>query len=161
MVADSDRVPMTAAGQLALREELKRLKAVERPRNVLEIEEARGHGDITENAEFHAAKERQAFIEGRIAEIENKLSRAEVVDVSQLSGGKVVFGATVKLLDVDTDEQVVYTIVGEDEADLAQRKISCRSPIARALIGRTSGDEVTVRTPKGERTMEILAVEFV
>jgi len=161
MVAASDRIPMTPDGHLALREELKRLKTVERPRNVLDIEEARGHGDISENAEFHAAKEKQAFLEGRIADIEGKLSRADVVDISQLSGGKVVFGATVKLLDVDTDEKVAYKIVGEDEANLAQRKISCTSPIARAMIGRNVGDEVTVRTPRGERTMEILAVEFV
>lgn len=161
MVAGSDRIPMTAVGHAALRDELKRLKTVERPRNVQDIEEARGHGDISENAEFHAAKEKQAFLEGRIAEIESKLSRADVVDISQLSGGKVVFGATVKLLDVDTDEEVAYKIVGEDEANLAQRKISCTSPIARAMIGRNVGDEVTVRTPRGERTMEILAVEFV
>ena len=161
MVAGSDRIPMTADGHAALRDELKRLKTVERARNVADIEEARGHGDISENAEFHAAKEKQAFLEGRIADIESKLSRADVVDISQLSGGKVVFGATVKLLDVDNDEEVAYKIVGEDEANLAQRKISCTSPIARAMIGRNVGEEVTVRTPRGERTMEILAVEFV
>ena len=159
--AASDRVPMTTQGHQALKQELKQLKSVERPKNVQDIEEARSHGDLSENAEYHAAKERQGFIAARMSELESKLSRAQVVDVSKLSGERVVFGATVTLNDSDTDEESEYQIVGEDEADAAANKISISSPIARALIGKLEGDEVKVHTPKGVRTMEILSVEFV
>lgn len=156
-----DRFPMTIEGNQALKDELRHLKKVERPKNVADIEEARAHGDLSENAEFHAAKEKQAFIAGRIAELETKISRANVVDVSKLSGDRVKFGATVTMLDVDTEEESCYKIVGDDEADAKNSKISISSPIARSLIGKEEGDEVKIRTPKGIRSMEILEVEFV
>ncbi|MEW5849859.1 MAG: transcription elongation factor GreA [Myxococcota bacterium] len=155
-----DRIPMTLQGQERLKEELKQLKGVERKKISEEIEVARAHGDLRENAEYHAAKEKQSFIEGRILELEDKLARAQVIDVSKLSGDRVVFGATVTFVDTETDEKSVYMIVGDDEADLKVGKISISSPIARALIGKNEGDEVDVRTPKGARKVEIVSVEF-
>jgi transcription elongation factor GreA len=155
------KVPLTVRGIEKLREELKRLKSVERPAIVKAIAEARAHGDISENAEFHAAKEQQSFLEGRIAEIEHKLASAQVVDVTKVNaGGKVVFGATVKIADTDGRE-VQYQIVGEDEADSKSGLISINSPIARALIGRKEGDVVEVAAPGGTREVEILGVEYV
>lgn len=161
MAAENSRVPMTYQGYQRLLEDLKRLKSVERPRLVQEIEEARGHGDLSENAEFHAAKERQSLLDVQIREIEDRLARAQVIEVSKLSGDKVVFGATVTLADEDTGEQVVYQIVGDHEAEPKNGKISVSSPVARALIGKCEGDEVQVRTPTGVRTFEILGLNFV
>jgi transcription elongation factor GreA len=152
---------MTSQGYQFLMEELKRLKSVERPRNVREIEEARGHGDLSENAEFHAAKERQSLLDLQIRDIEDKLARAQVIDVSRLSGDKVVFGATVALVDSDTGDKMVYQIVGDHEAEPKNGKISISSPVARALIGKSEGDEVQVRTPTGVRSLEILSVDFI
>jgi transcription elongation factor GreA len=152
---------MTSRGYQLLMEELKRLKSVERPKIVSEIEEARGHGDLSENAEFHAAKERQSLLDVQIREIEDRLARAQVIEVSKLSGNKVVFGATVSLADSDTGEKVVYQIVGDHEAEPKNGKISISSPVARALIGKSEGDEVQVRTPTGVRTLEILNLEFI
>jgi transcription elongation factor GreA len=154
------RVPITKAGLLRLKDELKRLKYTERPKIVKEIAEARSHGDLSENAEYHAAKEKQSHVEGRIAQIEHWIASAEVIDVSRLSGDRVVFGATVTLADTAGDE-VLYRIVGELEADLKQGKISVTSPIARALIGKSEGDVVKVQAPGGTREYEICAVEFV
>jgi transcription elongation factor GreA len=151
---------MTNQGYQRLMDDLRRLKAVERPRNVQEIEEARGHGDLAENAEFHAAKERQSLLDVQIRDIEDKLARAQVIDVSTLSGDKVVFGATVTLSDQDTGEEHVYQIVGDHEAEPKNGKISISSPIARALIGKCEGAEAEVRTPTGVRSFEILRVEF-
>jgi transcription elongation factor GreA len=156
----SQRVPMTKGGLERLKAELKKLKAVDRPRIVKEIAEARSHGDISENAEYHAAKEKQSHLEGRIAQVEHWIASAEVIDVSKHAGDKVVFGATVTLADVEGGDEVRYRIVGELEADLKQGKISVTSPIARALIGRGEGDEVTVRSPGGEKSYEIITVEF-
>jgi transcription elongation factor GreA len=157
----STKVPLTLRGVDKLREELKRLKSVERPAIVKAIAEARAHGDISENAEFHAAKEQQSFLEGRIAEIENKLGNAQVVDVTKVNaGGKVVFGATVKIADGETGKESRYQIVGEDEADSKSGLISINSPIARALIGRKEGDVVEVTAPGGTRELEILGVEY-
>ena len=153
-------VPMTSKGYQLLTEELKRLKSVERPKNVREIEEARGHGDLSENAEFHAAKERQSLLDFQIREIEDKIARAQVIEVSKLSGDKVVFGATVSLADGDTGEKVIYQIVGDHEAEPKNGKISLSSPIARGLIGKSEGDEVQVRTPTGVRKFDILSVEY-
>lgn len=160
MATQDARVPMTYQGYQRLLEELKRLKSVERPKLVQEIEEARGHGDLAENAEFHAAKERQSFLDVQIREIEDKLARAQVIEVSKLSGDKVVFGATVTLTDGDTGGKVVYQIVGDHEAEPKNGKISISSPIARALIGKCEGDEVQVRTPTGIRTFEIMQLDF-
>ncbi len=151
---------MTAEGHAALDAELKHLKSVERPAVIQAISEAREHGDLSENAEYHAAKEKQSFIEGRVAELEDKLARAEVIDVTKLKGEKVVFGATVTLTDTDTEKQVTYRIVGEDEADIAKGKVSVGSPIARALIGKTIGDEAEVAAPGGARVYEIEDVQF-
>ena len=156
----ADSIPMTRAGAEAIKRELKRLKSVERAKNVQDIAVARDHGDLRENAEYHAAKERQSHIEGRIQMLEDRLARAEIIDVSRLSGDRVVFGATVKLSDSDGGQQTQYTIVGETEADLKKGRISITSPIARGLIGREVGDEVKIRTPGGEREYEILAVLF-
>jgi transcription elongation factor GreA len=156
-----NQIPMTRAGADAIKRELKRLKSVERPRNVQEISTARDHGDLRENAEYHAAKEKQSHIEGRIQMLEDRLARAEIIDVSRLSGKRVVFGATVKLEDVDSSQKAQYTIVGETEADLKRGRISITSPIARGLIGREVGDTVKIRTPGGEREYEILEVVFV
>ncbi|SFC33671.1 transcription elongation factor GreA [Marinospirillum celere] len=153
--------PMTVQGEKRLREELEELKTVKRPRVIEAIAEAREHGDLKENAEYHAAREEQGFIEGRIQEIEGKLGNAQVIDVSQLpKTGKVVFGVTVELLNLDTDEEVSYTIVGEDEADLKINKISFTSPIARALIGKEEGDVAVVKTPRGEVEYEISDVIY-
>jgi transcription elongation factor GreA len=154
------RIPITTGGLGRLKEELKRLKAVERPKIVKEIAEARSHGDLSENAEYHAAKEKQSHIEGRIMQVEDWIARAEVIDVGKLSGDRVVFGATVTLADGDSGDEVRYQVVGELEADLKKGKISVTSPIARALIGRSEGDVVKVRTPGGEREYEISGVEF-
>jgi len=151
---------MTAEGHRALDAELKRLKSEERPAVIQAISEAREHGDLSENAEYHAAKERQGWIEGRVAELEDKLARAQVIDVARLSGDTVKFGATVTLVDEDTDEESVYKIVGEDEADVRERKISITSPIARALIGKSVGDSVEVAAPGGARAYEILEVDW-
>jgi transcription elongation factor GreA len=157
----SAKIPLTLRGIEKLREELKRLKSVERPAIVKAIAEARAHGDISENAEFHAAKEQQSFTEGRIADIEHKLASAQVVDVTKVNaGGKVVFGATVKIADED-GKQARYQIVGEDEADSKSGLISINSPIARALIGKKEGDVVEVTAPGGTRELEILGVEYV
>jgi transcription elongation factor GreA len=152
---------MTAEGYKALDEELKRLKTVERPTVIASIAEARSHGDLSENAEYHAAKERQGWIEGRIAEIEDKMARAQVIDVSKLSGGQVKFGATVSLVDEDTEEEARYQIVGEHEADVRSGRVSITSPIARAIIGKEPGDVVEVNTPGGVRAYEITKVEWV
>ena len=156
-----DSVPMTNKGYQFLTEELKRLKSVERPRNVREIEEAREHGDLSENAEFHAAKDRQSLLDLQIREIEDKIARAQIIDISKLSGEKVVFGATVALADGDTGDKVVYQIVGDHEAEPKNGKISISSPIARALIGKNEGEEVQVRTPTGVRTFDILSVDYI
>ena len=156
------KVPITAKGAEKLREELVRLKTVDRPRIIQAIAEARAHGDLKENAEYHAAREQQSFAEGRIKEIEGKLSHAHIVDVSTLdAGGKVVFGSTVELSDEDSGESVVYQIVGEDEAEIKEGRISISSPIARALIGKDAGDVVEVRTPGGVKRYEIVDVRYV
>jgi transcription elongation factor GreA len=156
-----EKFPITAAGHSKLFEEVQRLQQVERPRIIQAIAEARGHGDLSENAEYHAAKEAQSLNEGRIAELEDKLQRAEVIDVSKLSGNTVKFGATVTLVDEDTDEEKVLQIVGEPEADVKSGRISVTSPTARALIGKKKGDTVEVNTPGGGKSYEILKVAFV
>ncbi|HXI57305.1 MAG TPA: transcription elongation factor GreA [Polyangia bacterium] len=154
------KYPMTPRGQQSLREELKRLREVERPKNVQDIEEARAHGDLRENAEFHAAKEKQSFIEGRSREIDSILAQAEVIDPSKLSGERVVFGATVKLIDTDSGDETTYTIVGDFEADIKLGRIAISAPLARAIIGRDVGDTVTIRTGKGTREYQVGAVHF-
>jgi transcription elongation factor GreA len=155
------KTPMTAQGAEKLRSELSELKTVKRPKVIAAIAEARAHGDLKENAEYHAAREQQGFIEGRIKEIEAKLSNAQIIDVTTLNaGGKVVFGATVDVLDIDTDEEITYQIVGEDEADIKQGKLSVGSPIARALIGKMEGDEVSLEVPGGTREFEIIEVRY-
>jgi transcription elongation factor GreA len=155
------KVPLTRAGAEELRTELERLKKVERPEIIKAIAEARAHGDLRENAEYHAARERQGFIEGRIKDVEGKLANANIIDVSTLdAGGKVVFGATVELLEVETEEEMRYQIVGEDEADIRAGRLSFSSPIARALIGKFAGDVATVRTPGGLREFEIVDVSY-
>ena len=155
-----DKVPMTVEGHAELEKELQHRKSVERPRIIQAIAEARAHGDLSENAEYHAAKESQGLNEARVSDLEDKLSRADVIDVTKLSGERVVFGATVELVDEDTEEEVVYKIVGEYEADVKLGKISVTSPIARALIGKTIGDVAEVRTPGGIRSYEILSIVF-
>jgi transcription elongation factor GreA len=155
-----EKVPMTANGHAALEAELKRRMSEERPRIIQAISDARTHGDLSENAEYHAAKEQQSHNEGRIAEIEDKLSRAEVIDVSKLSGDTVKFGARVTLVDEDTEDKAVYQIVGEFEADVKKGMISVTSPIARAIIGKRSGDSVEVSTPGGGKSYEIVKVRF-
>ncbi len=157
----NERVPMTKGGLLRLKDELKRLKNVERPKIVKEIAEARSHGDLSENAEYHAAKEKQSHVEGRILQVEHWIASAEVIDVTKHVGERVVFGATVSLEEADSGDQVTYRIVGELEADLKQGRISVTSPIARALIGREEGDTVTVRTPGGQKEYEIQSISFV
>ena len=154
------KVPLTVNGAEKLRSELHQLKVVERPKVIAAIAEARSHGDLSENAEYHAAKERQGWIEGQIAEIEDKISRAQVIDVSKLSGNQVKFGATVTFVDEDTEEEGVYQIVGEHEADVKAGKISIASPIARALISKEIGDVVEVNTPGGVKAYEILKIEW-
>ena len=157
-----EAIPMTIAGAKALEFELLRLKDVERPRIVNEIATARGHGDLKENAEYHAAKEEQGFVEGRIQEIESKLSRMQLIDVTQLNqDGRCVFGTTITLLNLTDKSEISYQIVGEDEADIALGKISCHSPIAKALIGNEEGDEITVKAPKGDILYEILEVRYI
>ena len=154
------KFPMTPRGQQLLKDELKRLREVERPKNVRDIEEARAHGDLKENAEYHAAKERQGFIEGRSRDIEAILAQAEVIDPAKLSGTKVVFGATVKLTDIDTGEDVTYTVVGDHEADIKSGRIAVSAPLARAIIGRERGESVSLKTGKGMREYEIVEVKF-
>jgi len=156
----TERVPMTVQGHAAMEAELHRLKTVERPRIVQAIAEARAHGDLSENAEYHSAKEAQGMNEARVADLEDKLSRADVIDPTKLSGDTVKFGATISLEDEDTEEQVTYQIVGEMEADVKAGKVSITSPIARALIGKAAGDSVEVTTPKGARSYEILDIRW-
>ena len=155
-----DKLPMTADGLSRLEEELKHLRSEERPKVIRAIAEAREHGDLSENAEYHAARERQSFIEGRLAELEDVVSRAEVIDVSKLSGKVVRFGATVRLADEDTDEKSTYLIVGSHEADISAGRLAITSPLARALIGKTIGDSVEVSTPSGHKAYEIVKVQF-
>ena len=156
----SDSIPITASGLRKLKEELKHLQTVERIKISKEIEVARAHGDLKENAEYHAAKDKQSHIEGRIMDLNGWIARADVVDVSRLSGDRVVFGATVVLLDVDTEEEKTYRIVGELEADLKKGRIAITSPLARGLIGKSQGDTATIQSPKGPREYEILEVRF-
>ena len=154
------RTPMTPRGHAALKEELHQLKTVERPRIIQDIAEARAHGDLSENAEYDAAKERQSFIEGRIREVESKLSNCEIIDPAAQETDRIVFGATVVLSDIDDDGEVTWQIVGDDEADTKAGRISVSSPVARALIGRRSGDEVEVRAPGGSRTYEVISIRY-
>jgi transcription elongation factor GreA len=154
------KIPMTADGFNRLQDELKRLKTVDRPAIIRQIAEARTHGDISENAEYLAARERQSFIEGRVIELEDKIARAEIIDVSKLSGKVVKFGATVTLEDEETEEKTVYQIVGEDEADISKGRLSVTSPLARALIGKSIGDSVEVTAPRGGRSYEVVKVRF-
>lgn len=155
-----NKLPMTSDGYNRLVEEIKRLKTVERPAIIRAIAEARTHGDLSENAEYHAARERQSFIEGRLMELEDKVARAEVIDTSKLSGSVVKFGATVTLADEETDEEQTFVIVGEDEADVKGGKLSVASPLARALIGKGKGDSVEVSTPRGNKSYEVVTVAF-
>ena len=155
-----ERVPMTVEGYKALETELQRLKSQERPRIIQAIAEARAHGDLSENAEYHAAKEAQGMNEAKVAELEDKLGRADVIDPTKLSGDSVKFGATVELADEDTEEEVTYKLVGDLEADVKSGKVSISSPIARALIGKAVGDSVEVTTPKGSRSYEILKISW-
>jgi len=156
-----EKIPLTVSGYDTLEEEIKHLKSVERPRIIRAIAEARAHGDLSENAEYHAAKEQQGLNEARVSELEDIFSRAEIIDVTKLSGEKVVFGCTIKLVDEDTDEEMSYQIVGEFEANVKEGKISITSPIARALIGKSVEDSVEVNTPGGGKSYEILKVEFI
>ncbi|WP_020177712.1 transcription elongation factor GreA [Methylopila sp. M107] len=155
-----DKIPMTAAGHSALEAELKHRASSERPRIIAAIAEARSHGDLSENAEYHAAKEQQSLNEGRIAELESTIARAEIIDLSKLTGSTITFGATVTLVDEDTDEEKIYQIVGEAESDVKQGRVSIGSPIARALVGKTVGDTVEVATPGGGKSYEVLKVKF-
>lgn len=155
------KIPMTAMGYQRLESELKHLKSVERPAVIKAISDAREHGDLSENAEYHAAKERQGWIESRVLELEDKVRRAEVIDVASLAGGKVIkFGATVVLADEDTDEKTTYQLVGTDEADIRNGRLSISSPLARELIGKTVGDSVEVSTPSGTKAYEVVKVQF-
>ena len=156
-----DKVPMTEDGYRRIEEEIRHLKTVERPAVIQAIAEARTHGDLSENAEYHAAKERQGFIEGRLMELDDLMSRAQVIDTSKLTGDQIKFGATVTVIDEDTEQKSVYQIVGDFEADVKQGKISISSPIARALIGKEVGDTVEVNTPGGGRSYEIVKVKYV
>ena len=156
-----DKVPMTLSGFERLQEELRQLKTVERPAIIKAIAEARDHGDLSENAEYHAARERQSFIEGRVLELEGKISRAEIIDVKKLSGKTITFGATVTLADEDTDEENKYQIVGADESDISKGLLSITSPLARALIGKSVGDSVEVVTPRGSKSYEIVKIRFI
>jgi transcription elongation factor GreA len=155
-----EKIPMTSAGQTALEDELRTLKSKERPAVIKAIAEAREHGDLSENAEYHAARERQSFIEGRIAELEDVLSRADVIDVTKLSGSVIRFGATVTLADEESDAEVTYQIVGPHEADLENGRISIASPLAKALIGKAMGDSAEVTAPGGSRSYEVVDVRF-
>jgi len=152
---------MTADGYNHLRSEVEQLKSVERPAIIRAIAEAREHGDLSENAEYHAARERQSFVEGRVAELEEKIRLAEVIDISELSGKSVKFGATIVLADEDTDEESTYQILGADEADISEGRLSITSPLSRALIGKTVGDSVEVTTPGGSKSYEIISVKFI
>jgi len=155
------KVPMTVRGHELLQEEVKRLKGVDRPAVIKAIAEARAHGDLKENAEYHAAKDQQGFIEGRIKELEGKLSHVQVIDVTEIDArGKIVFGSTVELIDEDTGKEITYKIVGEDEADIKNGLISCTSPIARALISKIEGDIVGFRAPDGEKSFEVIEVRY-
>jgi len=157
-----DKVPLTVVGADKLRDELKELKSVVRPRIVKDISEARAHGDLKENAEYHAAKEQQSFTEGRISDIEGKLSNAQIIDVTTIdAGGKVIFGATVEIEDIDTEDVVTYQIVGVDEAEIKEGRISVSSPIARGLIGKEVEDVVTINTPSGKKEYEILSIQYI
>lgn len=156
----NEKIPMTAAGYQRLQDELQKLKIFERPSIISAIAEARAHGDLSENAEYHSARERQGFIEGRIAELESKLGRVEVIDTNKMSGKRIMFGATVTLFDIDTDKKTTYQIVGEDEANIDHGRLSISAPLARALIGKEIGDEIDVTTPNGSKAYEILEVEF-
>lgn len=156
----TQRFPMTPAGLEALRAELKQLKEVERPQNVQDIEVALGHGDLRENAEYHAAKERQAEIAARIANLEGRIGYAQVIDPETIQSDTIGFGATVTLFDVDSEEELVYRLVGENESDVKAGKISIAAPLARAMLGKAEGDEVVVRLPKGDREFEVLKVEY-
>lgn len=156
----SKKIPMTAQGYAQIEEELRHLRSNARPEVIKAIAEAREHGDLSENAEYHAARDRQSFIEGRVAELEDQMARAEVIDVSKLSGNSVKFGATVTLADEDTDEETTYQIVGEIEADVKDGRIAVTSPIARAIIGKSVGDSVEVETPKGQKFFEIVDVDY-
>ena len=155
-----EKVPMTDEGHRRLSEELRQLRLVERPAIIKAIAEAREHGDLSENAEYHAARERQGFIEGRMASLEDKLRRAEIIDVSKLSGQTVTFGATVSIADMDTDEETTWQLVGADEADPSSGRLSIASPIARAMLGKTVGDTAEVVTPSGTKSLEILTISF-
>ena len=155
-----DKIPMTAAGYALLEAELKNRQQVERPRIIAAISEARAHGDLSENAEYHAAKEAQSHNEGRVGELEDYIARAEVIDLAKMSGSKIKFGARVKLVDEDTEEQKTYQIVGDQEADVKEGRISISSPIARALIGKEVGDSIEVNAPGGSKAYEILAVNW-
>jgi transcription elongation factor GreA len=155
-----ERILLTPDGQRKLQEELDRLVKVERPQNVQAIAEARAHGDLSENAEYHAAKERQSFMEGRIIELKDKLSRADVIDPSTLSHDRISFGATVTLMDIDSEEESVYTLVGTEEADVKEKKISITSPVGKALIGKEVGDEVTIRAPGRTASYEIAEISY-
>lgn len=155
-----EKIPMTQAGFDRLEAELRTLKSVDRPAVIKAISEAREHGDLSENAEYHAARERQSFIEGRVMELEDKISRADIIDVAKLTGNQVKFGATVTLIDEDTEEKTVYQIVGEDEADIKSRRLSITAPLARALINKTVGESVEVTTPGGSKSYEIAKVQF-
>lgn len=157
----SDKVPMTAGGFARLEEELRYLKTTARPEVIRAIAEARAHGDLSENAEYHAARERQSFIEGRVAELEDKIARAEVIDVASLNGKTVKFGATVTLVDEDTEAETAYQLVGEMEADVKEGRLSITAPLARALIGKEVGDSVEVMTPAGSKAYEILKVQYI
>jgi len=157
-----NKSPLTAQGAQKLRDELHELKTVKRPQVIQAIAEARAHGDLKENAEYHAAREQQSFIEGRIVEIDSKLGNAEIIDVTKINaGGKIVFGATVDLMNVDTEEEVTYQIVGEDEADIKANLISISSPIARALIGKKEGDIAVVNAPSGKKEYEVLEIKYI
>lgn len=156
-----DKVPITKTGYDALNAELKNMKDIERPGIITAIAEARAHGDLSENAEYHSAKERQGFIEGRIKELESMISRAEVIEPAKMSGTTIRFGATVDIVDEETDEERTYQIVGEPEADIANGRLNMRSPLARALIGKEEGDSIEVATPGGRRSYEVLAVRYV
>ncbi len=156
----TDKMPMTAEGLTNLEDELRHLRSTARPEVIRAIAQAREHGDLSENAEYHAARDRQSFIEGRVGELEDKIARAEVIDVSKLSGKTIKFGAKVTLIDQDTDEKLTYQIVGQDEADVKRGRLAITSPLARALIGKNSGETVEVNTPKGEKAYEIRRIKF-
>ena len=160
MSINNDSCPITKEGYDKMVKDLKRLKSVERPANILAIEEARAHGDLSENAEYSAAKEKQSFLEGKIIELEDKIARAQIIDISKICEEKIVFGAKIKLMDLDIGTEVSYQIVGDTESDISKGKISISSPIAKALIGKRVGDEVTINVPKGKREFEVLDIVY-